>query len=391
MLVAIGLLTVGLLGLLGQVATDVKQQSVEKSQLTAVHLANGWLESAQAAARTDATFVALSSDGGTSTVTSNGIRYTEVKAIEVCSPTDHPPATCSAPSDPTLGTTYATITIDWTIGTSSHHVSLARSIADVGVHQSIDSGNALSNCTSTGTGVSGVLTLSPTSGLQSRIDLNSSNNPAVDTTGAAISSITATLVEHGLAAATCVPLTWIDDNGAHQVDMHTTGNGSASSCPSTAVCTYTATIPATQITRAVASPTWDGTVVFTANPAGTALAQTMYLNNPPTLSCSVQTVGVSLNVVSLNALLGNKSLLLAASLACTTSHTVSTDSVKVQYTNGSGATASATLTSANGTSWTASLPTGTSMLNKAQTFVFTVKRAVDSRSVAQNVNVGVIL
>jgi Tfp pilus assembly protein PilE len=391
LLIAIGLLTVAVLGVLGEVALDVKQQTVEKSQLGAVHLANGWLESEQAGARTDATFVALSSAAGTSTVTYNGVNYTEVKAIETCSPTDHPPTTCTAPGDPTLATTYATITVSWSIGTSPHHVSLTRSIADAASHQSTDSGNALSNCSGSGSSVSGTLSLSPTSSAQNRIDLNTSNNPAVDTTGAAITSVTATLSEHGLAAATCVPLTWIDDNGTHQVDMHTTGAGSASTCPATVTCNYTASISATQITRAVASPTWDGTVSFTATLPGSTVTQTMYLNNPPTLSCSVTTAGLSLNVLSLNPLTGNKTLLLAAGLACTTSHTISTDSVTAQFKNGGGAVTQATLTSANGTAWTATLKSGTSMLNAAQTFTFTTTRAVDSRSVAQNVAIGVIL
>jgi Tfp pilus assembly protein PilV len=391
MLVTIVLLTVALLGLLAELATDVKQQSVEKTQLAAVHVADGWLEAQQAAARTDATFVALSSGAGTSSVAVNGVTYHELKAFETCSATDQPPTTCNTPSDPTLATTYATITVSWSIGNSSHDVSMTRSLADNATHQTTDQGNPLSSCNASGTSVTGTLTLVPVSGPQSRVDLNNFNNPAVDTTGAPVTSVNATLNESGLSAATCVPLTWADDNGTHQVDMHTTGSGSASNCPSSVPCIYTASIPATDVTRAVGATTWDGTVVFTATLPGASATQTLFLNNPPTLSCSVTTAGLSLDVVSLNPLTGNKTLLLKAGLACTTTHTISTDSVTVQYRNGAGTLTQATLTSANGTTWSGSLGSGASMLNTGQSFAFTVVRASDSRTVVNSVPVGVLL
>lgn len=357
-LVAITLVTIGVLGLLGELATNVKQQHLEKTQATAIHLASGSLESAQALP-----FSSLLGLAGTSTSTTpiNGVDYTEVTNVQVCSPTDSPNS-CTTPSGTTAKTVHATVSVSWTANGNSHTVRMARSLNDNSSTTVSSATSPLGSCGGSGTTlVLGHLSLSPSS-----VSVDSSGHPTSD--------VTVTLTQTGLSNASCVPLTYSDDTGSHQLSM--TGSGG----------TYSVTVPKASITRA--GLTAAGSVSFTATVPGSQAVPTATLTilGQPSISCSVQALGLGLNTITLVPLTRNS--LLAATFACTTTNLSSTDSVTATYPSGSG-TKKLTLTSSNGTSWSATLPSGSPLASSGLTEVVTFNgtRASDSATASQSVTV----
>lgn len=358
-LVAITLITVGVLGLLGELAANIKQQHLEKTQATAIHLASGSLESAKALP-----FATLVSEAGsyTSMTPVNGVNYTQVTNVQVCSPTDSP-NTCTTPSTGAAKTVHASVVVTWTANGGSHTVRMARNLADDSSTTIGSTSNPLGSCGGGGTTlVLGHLSLSP-----STVSVDSSGHPT--------SNVTVTLTQTGLSNTTCVPLTWSDDNGSHQLSM--TGSGG----------TYSVTVPKASITRS--GLTSAGSVSFTATVPGTQAVPTAtltILGQPAFGTCSVQVVGLGLNIITLKLLSRNS--LLAATVTCTTTNLSSGDSVVATYASGTG-TKTLTLTSTDGTNWSATLPANSAMVSAglSEAFTFNLTRASDSATSSKSLTV----
>lgn len=360
MLVAMALISVAVLGLLGELAADIKQQTTERTQTNAVHLASSSLESAR-----NLSWSSLVSLVGTRTTTPTvqGVTYTNVTTLALCSPTDAPDV-CTTPATGAPTTARATVAVSWSSNGGRHTVRMTRNLADYTSTTTSSTTNPLGSCGGSGvTLVSGALSLSPSS-----TTVNASGNPP--------GNITATLTATGLSNTSCVPLTWSDDTGAHQLTM--TGGGG----------TYSVTIPASSITKTVA--TSGGSIAFTATvPGSQAVPSTnLTIQGAPALSsCSVSVAALALNTITINPVT-HKSLL-PATLNCTATNLSSTDSVKATYVSGTGNTTS-TLASSNGTTWTATLPAGTQLasgLVSSEAFTFKLTRASDSATDTKTVTV----
>lgn len=353
----IAVITIGLFALLSELAMSVKQQSLEKSQAAALHVANGSLESARSMS-----YSALVGLAGTTTTTTplNGRTYTAVRTVQICSPTDSP-NTCTAPTSGTVSTVHASVRVSWSFAGQQHTVRIARSISDKSVLSVTNTPSPLGSCGGSGTTlVTGSLSLSPAS-------------VAVSAAGQPSSAVTVTLTQSGLANATCVPLTWSDDNGAHQVTM--TGSSGI----------FSVNIPATSIKKVVSSS--GGSIPFTATVPGSQAvpSKSLTIVGAPAFSnnCSVSVAGLGLNVISLVPL--TRKTLLGAGLTCTTENLAKTDSVVATYQSGTG-TASISLTSTNGTTWTATIPSGTTMKSTgaSEGFTFQLTRASDGSTASQS-------
>jgi hypothetical protein len=79
---------------------------------------------------------------------------------------------------------------------------------------------------------------------------------------------------------------------------------------------------------------------------------------------------------------------LAELFSCTTSGLTTSDSVQATYASGTG-TATLTLSSVNGSTWTATLPAGTSMVSSGGTegITYRLTRASDSSTTTQSASV----
>jgi type II secretory pathway pseudopilin PulG len=365
MLVAMTLVTVAVLGLLGELAADIKQQHTEKTQSAAVRLATSELESAKSTS-----FASLLSLVGTTTDTPTvqGTTYTRVTTLQLCSATDAP-GTCTTPAGTTPSTARATVAVSWTNNGSTHTVRMSRNLADTSSKTLSTALNPLGSCGGGGTTlVTGTLALSPSS-----VTVNSSGNPS--------SAVTATLTQTGLSNATCVPLTWSDDTGSHQLSM--TGSGG----------TYSVSIPASSITKVVSSS--GGSVSFTATVPGSQAvpSKSLTIVGPPTFAsnCTVSVAGLGLNIIKLAVLSRNS--LLAATVTCTTTGLSSTDTVKATYASGSsGNTKTLSLTSSNGNTWTGTIPAGTAMASSgtSEAFSFSLKRISDDATASSSLTVTLI-
>ncbi len=356
-LVAITLVTVAVLGLLGELASYIKQQHLEKTQATALHLANGSLESAQ-----QMSFANLKTLAGTTTATKSvlGTNYTETTNVQVCSATDLP-SVCTTPSGSTAQVVHASVTVNWTANGGQHTVQLQRGYSDNSASTVSSSTSPLGSCGGGGTTlVAGSLSLSPSS-----VAVDSSSHPTSD--------VTVTLTQTGLANATCVPLTWSDDTGSHQATM-TGSNG-----------TYSVTIAKSSITKAV---TTSGTVTFTATVPGSQAvpSKSLTIVGQPTFgTCSIQVAGLGLNTITLKLLTRNS--LFAVPMSCTTTNLSATDTVQATYASGTG-TRTVSMTSTDGSNWTATLPANTAMASSGLTesFTFSLKRSSDNATATKSVS-----
>ncbi len=389
-LVAIILLSVALIGTAGEIAAYIKQQVVERSQITANHLADSWFEYAESL---EHGATSESGDGGavttsitpisttttTTTKQSNGVTYVETMTPHICSPSQLDASNftlskCVGNTVSPVNTIYSTITIKWTLGGSSHQLTQTRNLADNTTFKPANtpsaSDNGLSNCTRAGTVTSSLSITSPQTTTKHTVTpasigpayLNGAGNPAEDGNGAAFSSVTLTLTEHGLVnttdttqtffgAATCVPLLWTDSTGTHQVDMHTsdceaTGTVTPANYTS-ATCTYTASVPASSITETGLTSPWDATVPFCAyvlapTPPATSTCTTTTANSgvvavaplnvaaSPVLTCTPYP-GMT---VSATGILGVKDAVTApVTEKCTALNLATTDTIQVSAVN----------------------------------------------------------
>jgi prepilin-type N-terminal cleavage/methylation domain-containing protein len=363
MLVAMSIVTVAVLGLLGELAADIKQQFTEKTQTTAVHLASSELESAR-----NLSYDRLLSLLGTTTdppITLGGVSYTRTTTLEVCAATDGL-STCTTPASGAAKTARATVEVTWTSNGTTHSVHMVRNLTDDAVQTLTNGVSPLGSCGGSGTTlVTGSLSLSP-------------STVTVDSSGHASSNVTVTLTETGLANATCVPLTWSDDNGAHQLSM-TGGSG-----------TYSVSVPSSSITKSAA--TSGASVAFTATVPGSQAvpSASLTIQGQPAFSgnCSVSVAGLALNTITINPL--TRKSLLGATVTCTTTNLSKTDTVKATYASGtSGNTQTLSLSSSDGNSWTGTIPAGTTMASSgsAEAFSFSLKRASDNATASQSLTV----
>jgi prepilin-type N-terminal cleavage/methylation domain-containing protein len=354
--VALAIVGLGVLALLGELAAYIKQQGLEKSQATALHIADGALESARSMNYTSL----VDHAGTTSSVTPvHGVTYIATKTFRVCSPTDNP-NTCTPPNG-AISTVHADITVRWSFAGKAHTIHIAQSVSDSGALTVSSSKNPLGSCGGNGTTlVIGHLSLSPSS-----VTVSGGGTPS--------SAVTATLTQTGLSNASCVPLTWSDDNGPHQVSM--TGSGS----------TYSVTIPASSITKTVA--TGGGSIPFSATVPGSQAvpSESLTVIGAPafTGSCKIQVAGLGLNIITLTPLTRNT--LLPAGLSCTTTNLSKNDTVVATYQSGT-TTKNLSLTSTDGSSWSATLPSGSAMVKTglSEGFTFTLTRAGDGATASQN-------
>lgn len=359
-LVAISIVTIGVLGLLAALVTDAKSQTLEKTQATAIHLADGALESARAE-----DWDTLIGQAGTTTLpqTVNGITYSERTTVEVCSASDSPNS-CTTPDTTTPSTVHAGVVVTWNAGGKSHSVTMQRSFANQSSTTTGGTTNALGSCGGNGlTLVTGHLGLSP-----SLVSVNGS--------GATTAAVTVTLTQTGLAAnnTSCIPLTWSDDNGAHQVAMTPSGNN------------YTYTIAAGAITKATSNNA--GSVLLAATVPGMTTQPTTTLTiqgKPAFTTCSVQAVGLSLNTITLVPL--SRNTLLSAGFSCTTTNLSASDSVTATYQTGT-TTKTVNLTSTDGKTWTYTLPAGSAMVKTgSEGITFSLSRASDGQTANQSLSV----
>ncbi|HEX3898231.1 MAG TPA: prepilin-type N-terminal cleavage/methylation domain-containing protein [Mycobacteriales bacterium] len=324
-LIAIVILSVGLLGLAGVLATSLKAQKVENSQVAANHLADSWFAYEESlthpgtpgslpvegtvgsatAGAVNTSFTQVVNQPANPKPVVSGITYTELWTPLICpaSAIDSGSFTlttssCRGTGSPGPGdTVFGTFKITWKVGTSAHQLSITRNLADnttyVPAATNANGTSPIALCTRSGTATGTLGSIPATTSKYVKgsptnpgpIDLGGSNNPLTytdNTTGATdqISATTGgswvdfTLSETGLGntaggSPSCIPLTWIDstssNGGFHQVDMHLT----STSCTVGTACSYSADIPFSEMTQTTASPTWDNEIDFYALYNGT--------------------------------------------------------------------------------------------------------------------------
>ncbi|HET6910261.1 MAG TPA: prepilin-type N-terminal cleavage/methylation domain-containing protein [Mycobacteriales bacterium] len=337
--IAMAIVTVGLLGMLSEVVSYIKEQSTQRAHATALRCATTTLEDARA------TSAGAHVPGPVHCTTSNGISYTTTTKL-------------TPETDPSVS--RLVVTVNWTDGHGPHQISLNSATTDTSARAlSSDTGSLITNATGTNgaTVTVGSLSLSPSS-----VSVDSSGTPGSD--------VTATLAIVGVSQGTSVALTWTDDNGAHQTSM-TSSDGK----------TWSATVSKSMITRKVTAGS--KTVVFSATIPGVNAPVTASLTAVPQPdfngSCSV----LANPIVTLL-----RKTTLPEVITCNTVGLSSSDHMQATYASGSS-TATATLSSSDGSTWTATLPAGTSMAatGSTESFTFTLTRQSDGYTKSQSSSV----
>lgn len=347
----VGLLvvTVGLLALLAELTTYIQTQGAERSQAQAVRFLSTTVEDARAL--TDAQLAGmLGTHTGPASPTSHD--YTITTDLRLCTLGDSP-AQCTPPTSAATTDRRLSAQVRWTYANRTRQLSTTTTIAD--------SEDGTYRATGTGT-LGGLLGgVDRESTVVTVQTMSASPSPVtVSATGVPTSAVTLTLQTLGLTGATTsVPATWTDDLGAHQVSL--TGGPT----------TWTATVPAASIRKAPAAGQTSTTLTFTAAVPGAAgLTQTTVtlVSRPtiPTCTISPSPIKLALLTSATNAI---------ETLTCTTGGLRTTDPVTVTYTAGLG-TATAAMTSSDGTTWVKVLPKGTALgpLGLLTTFTFKASR-----------------
>ena len=356
-IVAMAIVTTGLLGLLGELATYIHQHSFQRAHTTAVRLATSSLEHSRRLSVSDLSTLPPTD---TQTVPLNGVDYTRTTTVQICKAQSGGACAAAGPGDPAFARVQ--VSVSWADGNGSHHVALGSSDADGGNTLPGSTSGLLSN----GSGASGSsvvvssMSVSPTA-------------TAVDANGRPASKVTVTLIAAGLSSGTSIPVTWTDDTGSHQTSM--SGNGT----------TWSVDVPASDITRVVNSGSTSGSVVFAATVPGVHTLPTATLTVLPPVAfsgpCTVTPAPISLVPLS-------RLTTLPELITCNTSGLVSTDTVRATYAWKSS-TASINLVSVDGKTWTGTLASGTSMANSgsSESFTFTATRGSDSATASSSLSV----
>jgi prepilin-type N-terminal cleavage/methylation domain-containing protein len=350
--VAMAIIAVGLLGLLDELVAYVHQQASQHARATALRIATTTLEDARRLPSNSLTAGTVTAPA----VTRDGVAYTTTTSVQLCAAGQQ---TCTQGSGPSVA--RVSVSVNWSDSHGAHTIALSTSDADTSNGTLAGSTTGLTNGTSgvSGTSVSVTsLSVSPAS-----ITVDSNGNPT--------SNITVTLQAVGLASSATVPLTWTDDNNAHQTTL-----------VNTATNTWAVTIPKASITRAVTSSA--KTVVFAATVPGVRTFPTTTLTVVPQPAFSGSCTVTASPIVLLPL---TRKTSLPEIVSCTTVGLASTDAVKAVYASGSG-TATLNLSSSNGSSWTGTLASGTSMASSGGTegFTFTLT-AADGTTKTQNLSV----
>lgn len=351
-LVAMMLVTIAIFALVAELTSYVHHQANEKARTSAVRYMTDALESARSL--TASALKQLST--GPQTIqpkTINGVTFSMVETLERCTVTD-PTGTCTTPASDAVLDTRIRITVSWADGTSTRSISTYGSLADTSNGKYVSTGS--------GTISSLVGATTPTNGISVTSFTASPSPMGVSAAGQPTSAVSLTLNTVGLTASTtAIPVTWTDDNGGHQTSL--TGGPSA----------WTGTVPASSITKVVSSGT--STVRFAATVPGTSALATADLTVKPNVAISSCTVSPA--AIVLTPLTRKNALNVV--LTCTVSGLTTADSVTAAYTSGTS-TATKSMTSTNGTTWTYTIPSGTNLANAGltETFTFTATRASDS-------------
>jgi len=354
-LVAIMLVTIAIFALVAELTSYVHHQANEKARTSAVRYLSSSLESARSLSAYSLSQIAA----GPVTVqpkTINGITFTTVETLQRCTITD-PAGSCNDPGTNTaVLDTRVRITVSWRDGNATRSVSSYTSLADTSNGKYVATGSGTISTLLGGT--------SPTNGISVSSFTATPSPMGVTTAGQPTSAVTLTLNTVGLTSSTtAIPVTWTDDNGGHQISL--TGGPSA----------WTGTVAASSITKVVSSGT--STVRFAATVPGTSSLATADLTVKPGVaisSCTVSPAAIVLTPLTRKNALNEV-------LTCTVSGLAATDSVTAAYTSGTS-TATKSMTSSNGTTWTYTIPSGTNLANAGlvETFTFTATRASDSWS-----------
>jgi hypothetical protein len=278
----------------------------------------------------------------------------------MCAPTDQ--TTCTTPASGAASVARVAVSVGWTDSRGTHHVALSTADADTRNGTLAGSSPGLLSNTSgaSGTSVSAsALGLAPSSA-------------SVDSNGNPLSDVTASVSITGLSTSVTVPLTWSDDNGAHQASMSNVGG-----------TTWSVTVSKSAIKRTVSSGS--GSVAFAATVPGVQVFPTATLTVTPQ-AAFVGSCTVTASPIVLTPLTRKTSL--TELFSCTTSGLTTSDSVQAVYASGTG-TATLTLSSVNGSTWTATLPAGTSMVNSGGTesITYRLTRSSDGSTTTQSASV----
>jgi prepilin-type N-terminal cleavage/methylation domain-containing protein len=360
-MVAIVLVTIAIFALSAELTAYLHHQANERARTTAVRLMTTSVENARRL--TASQLAAIPAGTAIAPPTTDGGRtYTTTEVIQRCSVNDAA-STCTTPASSADLDTRVRVTVSWADGTETRSVSTYTSVADDSATTYTPSGSGSLSTLLGGTGQAA-------SGVSVAAFTASPSSATVSASGVPSSAITLALTTVGLTSATSsIPVTWTDDAGSHQWSL--TGGPSS----------WTATIPATSISKVVASGT--DTVTFAATVPGTTSLATTSVTLRAGVSFS--SCSVTPNPIVLTVLTRKTSLV--ETLTCTTSGLSATDTVSASYASGSG-TATKSLTSTNGTTWTATLSSGTTMASSGllETFTFTATRAADGRTATATAN-----
>jgi type II secretory pathway pseudopilin PulG len=359
-MVAIVLVTIAIFALMAELTAYVHHQANERARATAVRYLTRTLEVARGLPAATLAQIPAGSIA-VPTMVDGGVTYSGTEVLQRCSVSD-PPGTCTPPASSAQLDTRLRVTITWPDGSATRSVSTYTSLADT----------ASSTYTPTGSGSLSTLvggSSQAASGVSVSTFTATPSSSTVTSAGVPASPITLNLTTVGLNSSTgSIPVTWTDDGGSHQ----TTLTGGPNS--------WTVTIPAASISKVVASGT--STITFAAAVPGTSTISTVVTTLRP--GVSITSCSVTPNPIVLTVL--TRKTALAETLSCTVFGLAATDSVSVSYASGSS-TATKTLTSSNGTSWSVVLPVATTMASSglSETFTFTATRASDSLTATSSV------
>jgi prepilin-type N-terminal cleavage/methylation domain-containing protein len=350
--VAMAIVTVGLLGMLTEVVSYVRDQSAQRAHATALRVATTTLEDARG--QSSDTLASASPQP----LTLGGVTYTPSTQVQHCLATVQNSCVTPAAGQPSVARVVVNVT--WRDVHGAHNISL--NSATTNLTQSVVPGDT-SHVLGNPTGASGISVTAGTLSL-------SPSSTSVDASGTPVNDVTVSLSVVGLASSTSIPLTWTDDGGAHQTAMSNTGG-----------TTWSVTVQKGSINRKVT--TGSKSVVFAATVPGVATPVTSALTVVPLPSFNGNcTVTVSPIVTLLHK------TTVPEVLSCNTTGLAASDTVRATYASGAGS-ASVGLGSLDGTTWTATLLSGTSMASSgsSESFTFTLTRASDSYTKSQSLSV----
>jgi prepilin-type N-terminal cleavage/methylation domain-containing protein len=366
MLVALVIVSVGLLALLDGIISAVHSQREKVQRAAAARVASTAIESARQISWN--TLLANVPSPGvpsrtTLSKTMSKTSYTYTTTTMQCSTTDNP-ATCTAPASSGTQAVRVSVNVVWTVGGKQHSLAAGTTITNASSSSVNASGSGtiagLLGGTTSGTSVTlGTLTVTPSS-----LAATAANNPA--------SAVTVSMTAVGLSSTTSIPLTWTDDTGSHQLALTSSGGG-----------TWSVSVPASSVTKAPASGSTTATVAFTATaPTGNGIqtANLTLVTQPSFTSCSVSPNPLTLQLLSTTKLAN------AETLTCTVKALSSSDHVRVSYATPTSTQTSDLTTTDGGTTWKLVLAAGTQVHSGlSTTFTFTATRQSDNASASTSV------